>query len=361
MSEKSSRSVRGVQADEVAAAADAVLANGERPTIERVRQALGRGSPNTVGPMLDAWYSTLSQRLLTTEQSEVAAETGVTSNALPAPVARAAGVLWGRALQQAGEAASRAVAMDHEELRQVRQTLEQDRNALHLQQQRLDERADALTAVLVAKDQQIADMGRQLQMLLSAQAVKDEDISMLRATNAGLLKAADVERERAREHNEAHRQERLQLEQRAVAQERRMLEELDRTRQDVKRVATQAADDARKAAKTVGDLQEQLQQAAIESAALSADKLHLEREQASLKDELSAQRAMVERQRAESIQALEKLKLQRAADRSVAGASVPAESAAPKRLGRLASQQGLAAKPALPLRKRFKKPGLPRL
>jgi len=36
---------------------------GERPTIERVRQQLGRGSPNTVGPMLDGWYGSLAKRL----------------------------------------------------------------------------------------------------------------------------------------------------------------------------------------------------------------------------------------------------------------------------------------------------------
>jgi hypothetical protein len=46
------RVARGVQLEEVWASADAVLAQGERPTIERVRQHLGRGSPNTVAPML---------------------------------------------------------------------------------------------------------------------------------------------------------------------------------------------------------------------------------------------------------------------------------------------------------------------
>ncbi len=57
------RGARGVQTEEVWAAADAVLAQGERPTIERVRQQLGRGSPNTVGPMLDGWYGSLAKRL----------------------------------------------------------------------------------------------------------------------------------------------------------------------------------------------------------------------------------------------------------------------------------------------------------
>jgi hypothetical protein len=73
-----------VQVDEVWAAADAVLAQGERPTIERVRTHLGRGSPNTVAPMLDAWYASLGKRLDKDNGEDGASEQG----ALPAPVLR---------------------------------------------------------------------------------------------------------------------------------------------------------------------------------------------------------------------------------------------------------------------------------
>ena len=62
MQPKIVRGPRGVQLEDVWAAADAVLGLGERPTIERVRQQLGRGSPNTVGPMLDGWYGSLAKR-----------------------------------------------------------------------------------------------------------------------------------------------------------------------------------------------------------------------------------------------------------------------------------------------------------
>jgi chromosome segregation ATPase len=53
----------GVPENDVFAAADAVLARGERPTVERVRQELGRGSPARVGSMLDQWWETLAGRL----------------------------------------------------------------------------------------------------------------------------------------------------------------------------------------------------------------------------------------------------------------------------------------------------------
>ena len=57
------KSTRGVQQDDVWSAADDLIAEGLRPTIERVRQKIGRGSPNTVSPMLESWFATLAPRL----------------------------------------------------------------------------------------------------------------------------------------------------------------------------------------------------------------------------------------------------------------------------------------------------------
>ena len=51
---------RGVSAGDVERAADALLRAGERPTIEKVREKLGTGSPNTINPLLDAWWKRLS-------------------------------------------------------------------------------------------------------------------------------------------------------------------------------------------------------------------------------------------------------------------------------------------------------------
>jgi len=45
---------RGVSAGDIERAADALLRAGERPTIEKVREKLGTGSPNTINPLLDA-------------------------------------------------------------------------------------------------------------------------------------------------------------------------------------------------------------------------------------------------------------------------------------------------------------------
>jgi hypothetical protein len=51
----------GVPETDVFAAADAVLACGERPTVERVRLELGR-SPARVGGLLDQWWARLAER-----------------------------------------------------------------------------------------------------------------------------------------------------------------------------------------------------------------------------------------------------------------------------------------------------------
>ncbi|MFG6449796.1 DNA-binding protein [Roseateles sp. BYS180W] len=54
---------RGISQEDVWKACDALLLEGARPTIERVRQKVGSGSPNTVGPFLDTWFKHLGGRL----------------------------------------------------------------------------------------------------------------------------------------------------------------------------------------------------------------------------------------------------------------------------------------------------------
>ena len=54
---------RGITENDVWQAADALLLEGARPTIERVRQKIGRGSPNTVSPHLDTWFKHLGGRI----------------------------------------------------------------------------------------------------------------------------------------------------------------------------------------------------------------------------------------------------------------------------------------------------------
>src|SRR5580698_2553022 len=80
---------RGITARDVAAAADALLRAGERPTIEKVRAKIGSGSPNTINPLLDAWWQTIGARL----------DSGPAAlHRLPEPIAHIAEALWWQAL-----------------------------------------------------------------------------------------------------------------------------------------------------------------------------------------------------------------------------------------------------------------------
>lgn len=84
---------RGITQEDVWTACDALLLAGARPTIERVRQHIGRGSPNTVSPYLDAWFKRLGGRI----QDPVAF---AAPPELPDPIQQAARHLWELALSE---------------------------------------------------------------------------------------------------------------------------------------------------------------------------------------------------------------------------------------------------------------------
>lgn len=96
---------RGISQFDVASAADAILAAGQRPTIERVRHHLGRGSPNTVGPMLDVWFRTLGRRLSGGGGGHAPSSDDAQREQATAPliVNQAVSALWSAALQAADE------------------------------------------------------------------------------------------------------------------------------------------------------------------------------------------------------------------------------------------------------------------
>ncbi|RLJ40059.1 DNA-binding protein [Acidovorax sp. 106] len=300
------RGGRGVQMEEVWAAADTVLAQGERPTIERVRQQLGRGSPNTVGPMLDGWYGSLAKRLGAGPVEDAGA--GAEADTLPAPVLRAAKALWARALQQSQEHAAHGLAAAQANVDAQAQTLSAERDALAQDAQRLKDRTEALAAAMQAKDQQISNLARQLEEMQQMLALGHAEIEALRRTQAEQAAAAQLERQNGRAKDEDHRKERERLEQRATAQERRLLEEIDRARQDAKRVAAQWAEDAKKSAKTLADEQDRAKALEVQSSALQSENAGLTRELAVARDEIYAARTQNSELGREAAQLLQELR-----------------------------------------------------
>ncbi|WP_338414912.1 DNA-binding protein, partial [uncultured Sphaerotilus sp.] len=96
---------KGITDHDVWRAADALLLDGHRPTIERVRQHIGRGSPNTVSPHLDTWFARLGARIADPQVFR-----GPAPDAAPEPVQALARQLWDTAQALArGQAETRAL------------------------------------------------------------------------------------------------------------------------------------------------------------------------------------------------------------------------------------------------------------
>lgn len=225
-----SKSTRGVQQEEVWAAADQLVADGLRPTIERVRQKIGRGSPNTVSPMLDAWFATLGSRLGVTDEKKT------TDAVLPAPVRQAMTKLWESALQAAQGVAEQGLLEAQQTVVTERTVIELRAADLVKREQGLQERQNAQDEVLQAARSQIANLSARLEQsqVLTTRHFAEMDALQLKLSE--LDKQRLLEQGRAEDELKRHADERQRLEERATMAERRLMTELDRERQESKRL-----------------------------------------------------------------------------------------------------------------------------
>jgi hypothetical protein len=140
---------RGVTAADVERAADSLLRAGERPTIDKIRERIGRGSPNTINPMLDAWWKKLSTRL----------DAGPAAlHRLPESVAHVAEALWMQALD---EGRRRALL----EQRMTDRALAADKERLELRSHVLTLREGEMEARVQDRGRTIAELEGRVQML----------------------------------------------------------------------------------------------------------------------------------------------------------------------------------------------------
>ena len=153
----------GITSSDVDRAADSLLREGQRPTIEKVRLKIGRGSPNTIYPLLDAWWSRLAARL----------DAGPAAlHRIPEPVAHAAEGLWLTAL----EAARRRVAA---ESGQSKKKLDRDRQDLAVQSHILSIRENELKARIDAAESRAAKLELEVEALTTL--LRKEQASRLAA------------------------------------------------------------------------------------------------------------------------------------------------------------------------------------
>lgn len=226
-----SKSTRGVQQEEVWAAADALIAAGERPTIERVRLKIGRGSPNTVSPMLEAWFATLAPRLGVAASGAQPAEEGA-----PKELRQALDAVWATAVAAARDKADRALAPERDRLAQQSQALEAAREELSQREAAVAERGAALEHALELAKSQLRDQAIQLEKA-------GLDLEQARSSIATLVQERDTDRRQFDDQLRAFAEERQRTEQRASANKRRLLEEVDRARQETKQ-SSRALEDA---------------------------------------------------------------------------------------------------------------------
>lgn len=234
------KSNRGIQQEDVQQAADALIAEGLRPTIERVRQKIGRGSPNTVSPLLDVWFSTLAARL-----GLDASRSG--EGRLPEPVQQAASLLWNAALVSAREEAAEALAQAHQTLAADRMALAQKESDFEHQKQVLLARQLASDETLQMTRHQLSEITARLEESSLTLERRERDIDALREKLTLQEAERASEQRRSEEDNRRHAEERARLEARASANERRLLEELDRERQEVKRLKAALLEQERRA------------------------------------------------------------------------------------------------------------------
>ncbi|WP_157792992.1 DNA-binding protein [Bordetella genomosp. 8] len=213
---------------DVHAAADALLREGERPTIERVRLKLGRGSPNTITGFLNSWFAGLGQRLA-----------GGGHGGLPDPVARLSQELWRAALAQAHEQvaagqteeASRLAAEAHR-LATLEQALAQAGERLRSREADLELGLQALRQQLAAAQDAARDAGDALRSERRKAAMAEEAVTQARAEAEALrAQLVDVQGRQA--------DALAQAQARHAAQERRWLNELDAERQATKRLTAE--------------------------------------------------------------------------------------------------------------------------
>ncbi len=222
---------KGITEMQVHTAADALVAAGERPTVERIRAHLGTGSPNTVTRLLDSWWQALGARL--TAQHAVASIPDA-----PSEIAALAGQWWARACQQAREVVEADVTGVRMQLANDRVDLDRDRELFQQTQTGLEH---ALT---------------QAQQAETAMAARLADVQRLVEQQANQLADLTQQRDALQTRNERGEaecrsvMERLQAQETAATAERELLAqqlraaedpshaEVDRARQESKGLRT---------------------------------------------------------------------------------------------------------------------------
>ena len=233
---------RGVQESDVWAAADALIAQGLRPTIERVRQHIGRGSPNTVSPMLETWFATLGRRLGVAGEQDPSVLQSV-----PDPVQRLAQDLWEMAQEEAKESARHALAQREDALKAAEQQQLTQKEQLAQREVTMQAQKEAMNQALQAAQAQAQDLVRRLDEVQQQLQDRDQRLEELREELTAANRQRELQQQKHGEEIQASALERQRMAEQYAGNERHMLNEVDRARQELTTAKKSQQDQERKA------------------------------------------------------------------------------------------------------------------
>ncbi|RZL87185.1 MAG: hypothetical protein EOP82_27345 [Variovorax sp.] len=260
------RGGRGIQEAQVWEAADVLLLEGLRPTIERVRQKIGSGSPNTVSPMLERWFATLGKRL----EGRGASLANGEAQQLPLAIVQAAQQFWDVARREAdqvqvqkSEATRRELELERAALVQKEADLQQRETAFEQARVKLNEALDASKQAVGAMQDQMDRQQQESSRLLNA---SEAEVRRVRKALEEAVASKEALRESYMMELAAKQRVADEAEERHIAHERRLLSELDRERvakrqagADLGKEQKARAVDAEAARAAVGAAQQALQ------------------------------------------------------------------------------------------------------
>ncbi|MGY1424824.1 DNA-binding protein [Lysobacter sp. A289] len=255
---------KGITESDVHAAADALVAAGERPTIERIRAHLGTGSPNTVTRWLETWWQALGARLQG-HQARLAVPEA------PETVASLAADWWALALKHATGIAREVHTADRAALQADQAALQLDRENFATEAAALRDQADASAhAERLASSQAV-----ELQRLTSQLEGQVEEVAAQRDSALARTTEVDVARNaaeaRLQQLQDAGRAERESLAQHVRTVEDRAHAEIDRARQETKELKNRLVAATREQAAIEKSLHQAAEKAKVAATKASRD------------------------------------------------------------------------------------------
>lgn len=199
----------GITFEQVAAAADALVGEGQQPTIRAIRERLGTGSPNTVHKHLTAWREARPVAAAAAPELPQALTAAIAAE-IERAAAQARAEIEGRLVQAQGEAAELAAAGE---------VIEAERDSLAELVAELTRERDTLAG---KAEQQAADLADQAQRIEREQQAAES--ARVELATARLKIEAQAERqteqateiERLRAALEVSQQARIAAEQQAA-------------------------------------------------------------------------------------------------------------------------------------------------